>query len=66
VSMGYHYVACGTNGLPLTTNGFEAPIYLMDANGNGVVDSGEVNWQVAGDLGLTVVITQPANNSQIP
>ena len=40
-----------------------APDYLEDANGNGVVDSGEIDWQVAGDLGLTVVITQPAANS---
>jgi len=66
VSRGYHYVAVGTNGLPLDYNGDGIPDYLEDANGNGVVDSGEIDWLVAGDLGLTVVITQPMNNSQIP
>jgi hypothetical protein len=66
VSIGFHYVACGTNGLPIDTNGDGIPDYLEDINGNGVVDSGEIDWQVAGDLGLTVWITQPANNSKIP
>ncbi|HZM02013.1 MAG TPA: hypothetical protein VFC44_03230 [Candidatus Saccharimonadales bacterium] len=66
VDFGYHYVALGADGLPLDSNGDGIPDYLEDANGNGVVDSGEINWQVAGDLGLTVVITQPVNNSQIP
>jgi hypothetical protein len=66
VSRGYHYVALGANGLPLDTNGDGIPDYLEDANGNGVVDSGEIDWLVAGDLGLTVIIMQPANNSLIP
>jgi hypothetical protein len=66
VSIGYHYVALGANGLPLDTNGDGIPDYLEDANGNGVVDSGEIDWLVTGDLGLTVIITQPANNSTIP
>ncbi len=66
VSRGYHYVALGSNGLPIDTNGDGIPDYLEDANGNGVVDSGEIDWQVAGDLGLTVIITQPAGNSNIP
>ena len=65
VSIGFHYVAC-TNGLPIDTNGDGIPDYLEDVNGNGQVDSGEIAWNVAGDLGLTVVITQPANNSKIP
>jgi hypothetical protein len=66
VSRGYHYLAVGSNGLPLDTNGDGIPDYLEDANGNGVVDSGEFDWLVAGDLGLTVIITQPVNNSAIP
>ena len=65
VSIGFHYVAC-TNGLPLDSNGDGIPDYLEDANGNGLVDSGEIAWNVAGDLGLTVWITQPANNSKLP
>lgn len=66
VSRGYHYVTLGANGFPLDTNGDGIPDYLEDANGNGVVDSGEIDWLVSGDLGLTVVITQPQANSQIP
>jgi hypothetical protein len=66
VSIGFHYVAVGSNGLPLDTNGDGIPDYLEDANGNGLVDSGEINWMAAGDLGLTVIITQPMNNSTIP
>ena len=65
VSIGFHYVAV-TNGLPIDSNGDGIPDYLEDANGNGLVDSGEIDWQVAGDLGLTVVITQPVNNSKVP
>jgi hypothetical protein len=59
-------VAVGANGLPLDSNGDGIPDYLEDVNGNGVVDSGEINWQVGGDLGLQVWITQPQNNSVIP
>jgi hypothetical protein len=66
VSIGFHYVAVGSNGLPLDTNGDGIPDYLEDANGNGLVDSGEIDWLVAGDLGLTVIITQPANNFDVP
>jgi hypothetical protein len=66
VSIGFHYVAVGSNGWPLDTNGDGIPDYLEDVNGNGLVDSGEINWLVAGDLGLTVIITQPMNNSTIP
>jgi hypothetical protein len=66
VSRGYHYIALGTNGLPIDTNLDGIPDYLEDANGNGVVDSGEIDWLVSGDLGLTVIITQPMNNSTLP
>jgi len=68
VSIGFHYVACSNSPVPvpIDTNGDGIPDYIEDANGNGQVDSGEIAWNVAGDLGLTVVITQPANNSIIP
>lgn len=66
VSIGFHYVAVGTNGLPLDNNRDGIPDYLEDANGNGLVDSGEIDWQMPGDLGLTVVITRPLNNSKVP
>jgi hypothetical protein len=66
VSIGFHYIAVGSNGLPLDTNGDGIPDYLEDFKGNGLVDSGEINWLVGGDMGLTVIITQPANNSSIP
>jgi hypothetical protein len=59
-------VAVGSNGLPLDTNGDGTPDYLEDAIGNGLVNSGEIDWQAAGDMGLTVIITQPVNNSTIP
>jgi hypothetical protein len=65
VSRGYHYVALGANGLPLDTNGDGVPDYLEDANGNGIVDSGEIDWLVSGDMGLTVSITSPVNNSTL-
>ncbi len=44
VSIGYHYVAVGTNGIPLSTPGDGIPDYLADANGNGLVDPGEISW----------------------
>jgi hypothetical protein len=66
VAIGFHYVALGGNGLPLDSNSDSIADYLEDANGNGVGDSGEINWQVPGDLGLTVTIIRPANNSEIP
>jgi hypothetical protein len=66
VDIGFHYVAVGTNGLPLDTDGNGSPDYLADANGNGKVDSGEMSWTNAADLGLKVLITRPKNNSVIP
>lgn len=41
VSMGYHYVALGTNGLPLSTSGDGIGDYLKDSNGNGIYDAGD-------------------------
>jgi Immunoglobulin domain/NHL repeat len=66
VSIGFHYVATYAYGDPLDTNGDGIPDYLEDANGNGKVDSGEIGWNLQGDLGLKVLITRPGNNSIIP
>ncbi len=66
VSRGYHYVALGANGLPIDTNGDGIPDYLEDANGNGFVDSGELGWYITGDLGFTVIISQPMNSASVP
>lgn len=66
VDIGYHYVATDPNGNPLDNNLDGIPDYLEDANGNGVVDSGEIDWQLSGDLGLKVIITQPRDGSTLP
>ena len=66
VDVSYHYVATDANGNPIDTNGDGIPDYLSDVNGNGVVNSGEIAWNAAGDLGLKVLITRPKNNSTIP
>jgi hypothetical protein len=66
VSIGCHYVATGSYGNPLDTDGDGIPDYLEDANGNGWVDSGETDWQSATDLGLKVFITRPRNGSILP
>lgn len=65
VDVGYHYVALA-NGNPNDADGDGIPDYLEDANGNGTVDSGEMDWQNASDLGLKVQITRPQNNSNLP
>ena len=66
VDIGFHYVAVDQNGNPLDNNGDGIPDYLEDANGNGVVDSGEIGWNIAGDLGLKVLIIKPRNGSILP
>jgi hypothetical protein len=66
VDIGYHYVATDSNGNPLDSNSDGIPDYLEDANGNGTMDSGEIGWNYTGDLGLTVLITQPPNGSTLP
>lgn len=66
VDIGYHYVAVDTNGIPIDTNGDGIPDYLEDANGNGLVDSGEIGWNIVGDLGLQVIITRPKTGGQLP
>ncbi|HLX69591.1 MAG TPA: LamG-like jellyroll fold domain-containing protein [Verrucomicrobiae bacterium] len=59
VSMGYHYVAADTNGIPLDSNGDGIPDYLEDANGDGIVDNGETNWGLA-------ILTQPVSETVTP
>ena len=66
VDIGYHYVAVDTNGIPIDTNVDGVPDYLEDINGNGQVDSGEIGWNIVGDLGLQVIITRPRNGSTLP
>jgi hypothetical protein len=39
---------------------------VEDKNGNGLIESGERDPSTAGDLGLSVLITKPANNSVLP
>jgi hypothetical protein len=58
VDIGYHYVALNTNGVPLDSNGDGIPDYIEDANGDGVVDSGETPWCLA-------ILVQPASQTVI-
>src|SRR5260221_6352971 len=44
VDIGYHYVAVNGSSNPLDFNSDGIPDYLEDANGNGSVDSGEMDW----------------------
>ena len=66
MDIGYHYVATDAYGNPLDSNGDGIPDYLEDVNGNGLVDSGEIGWNVVGDLGLKVLITRPKNGGILP
>jgi RHS repeat-associated protein len=59
VTIGYHYVALGANGLPLDSNGDGIPDYLEDANGNGLVDNGETDWSAP----PTITLVNPTNTS---
>jgi len=61
LDIGFHYVALGGNGLPIDTDGDGIPDYLEDANGNGVITTGETDWQaytsifgISGTVGLQV------------
>ncbi|MDB6122329.1 MAG: hypothetical protein JWQ71_1322 [Pedosphaera sp.] len=65
VDIGFHYVAL-SNGNPVDSDADGWADYSEDVNGNGVVNSGETDWQDPNDLGLKVIITQPKNNSIIP
>jgi hypothetical protein len=57
VDIGYHYVATDGYGNPLDSNGDGIPDYLEDANGNGLVDNGEMSWlyATANSAGLSSV-----------
>ena len=66
VDIGYHYVATDANGNPLDQNGDGIPDYIEDGNGNGLVDSGEIGWNIYGDPGLKVIITRPRNGNVLP
>jgi hypothetical protein len=44
VDIGFHYVACNTNGNPLDTDGDGLPDYLENANGNGNVADDLYSW----------------------
>ena len=46
VDIGYHYVATDEYGNPLDSNGDGIPDYIQDANGNGILDPGEVPFGV--------------------
>jgi hypothetical protein len=58
VSIGYHYVAVGTNGLPLASSD-GIPYYQEYPNGPGT-------GGIGGNSGLQVWITEPMNNSMVP
>lgn len=45
VDVGFHYVAVGTNGVPLDTDGDGLADYAEDIDGDGTADAGETNWQ---------------------
>ena len=64
VDIGYHYVAIDSNGNAIDSDSDGTPDYLEDANGNGLVDTGETDWNpFSNDPGLKVIITQPRNTA---
>ncbi|MEI6078109.1 MAG: hypothetical protein WCS94_21190 [Verrucomicrobiota bacterium] len=65
VDIGYHYVATDNYGVPLDSNGDGIPDYLEDANGNGSVDLGEIDWRPY-DGSLKVFITRPRSGAILP
>jgi hypothetical protein len=66
VDLSFHFVAVDASGNPIDADSDGIPDYLEDVNGNGVVNSGETDWQNAADWGLRVLITRPRNGSIIP
>ena len=56
VTIGYHYVAVNGSGNPIDTDSDGIPDYLADANGNGLIDSGETPWEI-------VIQSQPQSQS---
>ena len=63
VDIGFHFIAVNANGNAIDTDADGMADYLEDANGDGVVSSGETDWQSASDLGLKVLITRPRNGA---
>jgi len=59
VSRGYHYVALGTNGLPLDTDTNGIPNYLENSSLSGLLDPGQSLWS------FVITIDNPANGSVI-
>ncbi len=59
VDIGYHYVAVDGDGYPLDKDGDGTPDYVEDANGNGVVDGTESDWQNALVSSAAVVWSPP-------
>ena len=44
VDIGFHYVALDENGAPVDTDSDTTPDYVEDANGNGIYDGSETDW----------------------
>jgi hypothetical protein len=64
-----HFTAINSQLSPLTPldSDSDGLINLAeDLDGDGVVDSGETDWNNSTDLGLRVVITRPKNGGNIP
>jgi hypothetical protein len=66
LDVGLHWIAIGADGKAIDEDQDGIPSYVEDANGNGLLDSGETRWDMAGDFGLNVFITRPRSNSIIP
>lgn len=66
VDIGYHYIALDNFGNAMDSDGDGAADYVEDVNGNGLVNSGETDWQSASDSGLRVLISRPRPNSLTP
>lgn len=42
--IGFHYVAVGADGAPMDTEADGVPDYIADANGDGIIETGEIEW----------------------
>jgi hypothetical protein len=47
LDIGFHYIAYGTNSLPVDSDGEGLPDYIEDVDGDGTVDSGETSYILA-------------------
>lgn len=66
LDLSFHYVAVDGTGKPMDTDSDGFADYVEDANGNGIVDSGETDWSDSNDYGLRVLITHPRARSILP